>query len=98
MQMEAEPPAASIQEIVGDTPALKRTFRQAIKIAPLDTPVLLFGEPGSGKESLARAIHRIGPLRHESFAKVHCRTLTGPILENKLFGHQSRFLAHSGVL
>ena len=87
---------ARIQEIVGDSPALKRIFRQAMKAAVLDTPVLIFGEPGSGKESLARAIHRISPRRHESFVKVSCQAATSTVLEDQLFGHETRGPAHAG--
>src|SRR5215467_2121550 len=98
MSVEGVPAAVSIQEIVGDSPALKRTFKQAMKIAAQDTPVLIVGEPGSGKESLARAIHRISSRRHESFVKVSCQTATSTVLENKLFGHESRVPAHTASL
>lgn len=83
----AEEPLASFQEILGTSPALTRMLKQAMSIARGDGPVLIFGEPGSGKESIARAIHRISPRRHESFVKVSCSAATGT-LENQIFGHQ----------
>jgi len=60
----------------------------AMKVALGDAPVLILGESGSGKESIARAIHRISARRHDSFVKVNCLTTGAGMLESKLFGHE----------
>lgn len=75
-----------LQEIVGESPALKRMLAQARKVAVSNTTALLVGEAGSGKELIARAIHRMSARRNNSFAKVNC-TLSPEALESALFGH-----------
>ena len=67
---EEERSENSFEEIVGDSPELKRMLRLAIKAARSDAPVLVLGEAGSGKELIARAIHRISVRRNESFVKI----------------------------
>ena len=86
MQEEIRPGSGS-EEIVGDSPALNRVLAFAKRVASNDVPVLITGEPGSGKESVARAIHRVSPRRTESFVKVHC-AMTGAGLESELFGYE----------
>lgn len=84
--MEDEHSGTSFQEIVGESPALTQTLRAAMKVALSDPPVLILGESGSGKESIARAIHRISARRHESFVRVSCASAAAGTLERKLFG------------
>lgn len=72
---------------MGDSPALKQVLAAAMRVAPSDSPVLIAGEPGSGKESIARAIHRISARRHESFVKIHSVTPPG-LLEQNLLGKE----------
>lgn len=79
---------SNFQEIVGDGPALKRVLKLAMKVAQSDATVLILGEAGSGKELIARAVHRISARRNESFVKVNCATTAKEILESELFGHQ----------
>ena len=86
MEMEEERSENSFEEIVGDSPALKRMLRLAIKAARRDAPVLVLGEAGSGKELIARAIHRISVRRNESFVKIECSTTDEGVLERDLFG------------
>ena len=86
MQEEIRPGSGS-EEIVGDSPALNRVLAFAKRVASNDVPVLITGEPGSGKESVARAIHRVSPRRTESFVKVRC-AMTGAGLESELFGYE----------
>jgi formate hydrogenlyase transcriptional activator len=88
LTMEDERSENSFQEIVGESPALQRMLRLAMKVALGDAPVLIFGEAGSGKESIARAVHRISARRTESFVKVNCATTTDGILGSELFGHE----------
>jgi formate hydrogenlyase transcriptional activator len=87
LSMENDRTDDTFQDIVGDSPGLKRVLKLAMKVAPGDTPVLILGEGGSGKELIARAIHRIGVRRNESFVKVNCAEPGAGILESKLFGH-----------
>jgi DNA-binding NtrC family response regulator len=61
------------------------------RVAPLGTPVLLTGEPGTGKTSLARLIHELSPRRGEPFLVVNCAALSERFLESELFGHVAGF-------
>jgi formate hydrogenlyase transcriptional activator len=74
--------------IVGQSPVLKAVLTLARKVAVSDTPVLILGETGSGKESIARAIHRISGRRNHGFVKVNCAMTQGGRLESELFGYQ----------
>ncbi len=78
----------SFQEIVGESPALSRMLKLAMKVGVSGAPVLILGEAGSGKESIARAIHRISAQRHESFVRVNCAAAADGMLERKLFGSE----------
>ena len=82
------------QEIVGDNPALQRVLKLAIKAASTDASVLILGEAGSGKDLLARAIHRIGLRRNESFVKINCATADQAALESRLFGDAGAAISH----
>jgi len=85
--MEEEKRAENkLEEIVGNSPELKRMLRLAMKAARSDAPLLIFGEAGSGKELIARAIHRISVRRNESFVKVNCLIADEKTLERELFG------------
>lgn len=86
--MEDEYSKNGFQGIVGESPALQRVLELAVKVARSDAPVLILGDTGSGKESIARAIHRISARRNESFVKVRCAETAGGMLESKLFGYQ----------
>src|SRR5437899_9997037 len=72
--------------IVGQSPVLKAVLALAREMAASDVPVLILGETGSGKESIARAIHRISGRRNHSFVKVNCATSAEGQLESELFG------------
>ena len=89
--MEDQRPEDGFEEIVGDSPALKRMLKLAIKVARSHAPVLILGEAGSGKELIARAIHRISARRNESFVKVNCvQALSAAgTLESDLFGQEN---------
>ena len=79
-------------EIVGESHALKRVLALAKNAAQTDSPVLIFGEPGSGKELIARAIHRVGPRRKGSFVMVGSGSAGNELLEKELFGLESGVL------
>jgi formate hydrogenlyase transcriptional activator len=80
-------PESGQEEIVGKSPALKQVLASAERLALSDDAVLIAGEPGSGKESIARAMHRLSARRNESFVKIHCVTTAGQLLERELFGY-----------
>src|SRR5256885_14209734 len=65
----------SFEHIVGDSPALHRTLQQVEIVAPTDSTVLLLGEPGTGKELLAGAIHARSHRRDRAFVKLNCAAI-----------------------
>jgi formate hydrogenlyase transcriptional activator len=75
-------------EIVGDSAALKRVQRQVELVAPTDATVLILGETGTGKELIARAIHRMSPRKHLPFVTLNCAAIPTGILESELFGYE----------
>jgi DNA-binding NtrC family response regulator len=72
---------------VGKSAAVERLFDLIERVAPTNTTVLITGETGTGKELLARAIHRLSPRRDDPFVPVHCAALSSTLLESELFGH-----------
>jgi transcriptional regulator with GAF, ATPase, and Fis domain len=77
----------SLQDIIGESPALKQTLRLAMKAARSAAPLLILGEAGSGRELIARAVHRISVRRNESFVKVNCAAARDGMLGSEIFGH-----------
>jgi len=75
-------------EIVGDSPALKRVLDQVVTVAPTDATVLILGETGTGKELIARALHRLSRRKDGPFIKVNCAAIPTGLLESELFGHE----------
>jgi len=78
----------NFEEIVGESPALKRALAQVELAAPAGTAVLLLGETGTGKELFARAIHNLSPRRGRTFVKINCAAIPSGLLESELFGHE----------
>jgi formate hydrogenlyase transcriptional activator len=78
----------NFEEIVGDSPALKRALAQVELVAQAGTAVLITGETGTGKELIARAIHNLSPRRQRTFVKINCAAIPGGLLESELFGHE----------
>lgn len=74
-------------EIVGESAALKQVLKQIRTQAPTDAPVLIRGEAGTGKELIARAIHRLSSRRRASFIKFNCASIHAELLESELFGY-----------
>ena len=101
----------SFSEIVGQSTALRQVLMEVDTVADTDSTVLIYGETGTGKESIARAIHNLS-LRHaKPFVKLNCAAMPTGLLESELFGHEKgaftgaiaqrigRFeLAHGGTL
>jgi formate hydrogenlyase transcriptional activator len=75
-------------EVIGESPALKHVLSQVETVAPSDATVLVLGETGTGKELIARAIHRLSSRRGGSFIKLNCAAIPTGLLESELFGHE----------
>lgn len=75
-------------EIVGGSAALRRVQRQVEVVAPTDANVLILGETGTGKELVARAIHRMSPRRNLPFVTLNCAAIPTGLLESELFGYE----------
>ncbi len=78
----------NFEEIIGDSPALKRALAQVELVAPAGTAVLITGDTGTGKELIARAIHNLSPRRERTFVKINCAAIPSGLLESELFGHE----------
>jgi len=74
------------EEIVGQSKVLKAVMKDASRVAPTDAAVLLLGETGTGKELMARAIHRLSPRASQNFIKMNCAAIPTGLLESELFG------------
>ena len=73
--------------IVGESAVLKQVLKEVEKVAPLKTRVLITGESGTGKDLLARAIHRLSSRAKKRFVKINCAAIPGDLIESELFGH-----------
>jgi two-component system response regulator AtoC len=73
--------------IVGNSPAMREVYRLVRLVAPTPASVLLVGETGTGKEVLARALHRLSPRAEGPYVRVNCCALAESLLESELFGH-----------
>jgi len=75
-------------DIVGESTGLRNVLREIETVAPTDATVLIQGETGTGKELLARAIHRLSPRSARTFIKLNCAAIPAGLLESELFGHE----------
>ncbi len=78
----------NFEEIVGASAPMKRVMSQVEVVAPTDATVLILGETGTGKELIARAIHRISPRRNLPFVSLNCAAIPTGLLESELFGYE----------
>jgi formate hydrogenlyase transcriptional activator len=76
------------EEIVGSSPPLQRVLAQAAKVAKTDATVLILGETGTGKELVARAIHRRSGRSTRAFIRVNCAAIPPSLIASELFGHE----------
>jgi formate hydrogenlyase transcriptional activator len=103
--------AFMFEEIVGLSPALKNVLSSVVQVAPTDSTILITGETGTGKELIARAIHKHSQRADQPFISINCGSVPPGLITSELFGHekgaftgavqrrQGRFeLAHSGTL
>jgi PAS domain S-box-containing protein len=103
--------AFMFEEIVGASPALQTVLSNIVKVAPTDSTVLITGETGTGKELIARAIHKHSQRSGQAFISVNCASIPSSLIASELFGHekgaftgavqrrQGRFeMAHSGTI
>jgi PAS domain S-box-containing protein len=101
----------SADEIVGQSEKFLTVLGEVKEVAATDASVLILGETGTGKELIARAIHRASPRRHKQLIKVNCAAIPGTLIESEFFGHEQgaftgatkkregRFaLAHGGTI
>src|SRR6266446_5570556 len=103
--------AFMFEQIVGASPALQSVLSSIVKVAPTDSTVLITGETGTGKELIARAIHKHSQRSAQAFISVNCASIPSSLIASELFGHekgaftgavqrrQGRFeMAHSGTI
>jgi transcriptional regulator with GAF, ATPase, and Fis domain len=75
-------------DIVGESTSLRNVLQQIETVAPTDATVLIEGETGTGKELLARAVHRLSERSERTFIKLNCAAIPAGLLESELFGHE----------
>ncbi len=76
------------EEIVGKSEALRRVLREVETVAPTDSTVIIYGETGTGKELIARALHNLSDRQSRGFVKLNCAAIPTGLLESELFGHE----------
>jgi len=76
------------EEIVGSSPALRTVLSHVSKVAPMDSTVLITGETGTGKELIARAIHKRSKRSSRAFVSVNCAAIPPSLIASELFGHE----------
>lgn len=77
----------AFEGMIGEHPSFKNVIKLILKIAPLDSTVLITGESGTGKEMVARAIHNISPRKNNPFIPVNCAAIPENLIESELFGY-----------
>ena len=76
------------EDIVGSSESLRKVLRQVAKVAPSDSTVLILGETGTGKELIARAIHKRSARAERAFIAVNCAAIPPSLIASELFGHE----------
>src|SRR5437867_914602 len=80
--------SSMFEEIVGSSPALRTVLAHVAKVAPVESTVLILGETGTGKELIARAIHKRSKRASRAFIRVNCAAIPPSLLASELFGHE----------
>jgi formate hydrogenlyase transcriptional activator len=78
----------NFEEIIGNSAALRKVLRQVEAVAPTGSTVLIYGDTGTGKELIARAVHNLSDRRSNAFVKLNCAAIPTGLLESELFGHE----------
>src|SRR5207245_6383723 len=78
----------NFEEIVGQSAALRRVLKQVETVGPTESTVLIYGDTGTGKELVARALHNLSPRRSSAFVKLNCAAIPTGLLESEVFGHE----------
>ena len=78
----------NFEEIVGRSSSLRTVLQEIETVAPTDSTVLIYGETGTGKELIARAIHNLSARNKNSFVKLNCAAIPTGLLESEMFGHE----------
>jgi len=76
------------EDIIGESPGLKRVLKQVESVAATDVTVLILGETGTGKDLVARSIHNLSTRRDHTLVKLNCAAIPSGLLESELFGHE----------
>jgi formate hydrogenlyase transcriptional activator len=76
------------EDIVGNSEQLRRVLKEIETVAPADSTVLIYGETGTGKELIARAVHNLSSRKSNTFVKLNCAAIPTGLLESELFGHE----------
>src|SRR5580658_1471998 len=79
---------SQFEEIIGRSESLGRVLDQIATVAPTDSTVLIYGETGSGKELIARAVHNLSARKSGAFVKLNCAAIPTGLLESEMFGHE----------
>jgi DNA-binding NtrC family response regulator len=82
------PGPATFEGMLSADPAMRQVFELVGKVAAADAPVTILGETGTGKELVARALHRLSPRREALFIPVNCSAIAESLIESELFGHE----------
>src|SRR5262249_35755245 len=80
--------ASMFEEIVGHSPAIRTVLRRVAKVAPTDSTVFITGETGTGKELVARAVHKQSRRSERAFVSVNCAAIPQALISSELFGHE----------
>jgi len=83
-----QPPSSGADEIVGESGRLQAVMQQVRLVAPTDSTVLILGETGTGKELVARAIHRLSNRASRPFIRVNCAAIPSSLIASELFGYE----------
>ncbi|HXA48724.1 MAG TPA: sigma 54-interacting transcriptional regulator, partial [Candidatus Acidoferrum sp.] len=78
----------NFEEIVGRSPSLRKVLQEIETVAPTGSTVLIYGETGTGKELIARAIHNLSERARGAFVKLNCAAIPTGLLESEMFGHE----------
>ncbi len=75
-------------DMIGDSTPMRELYRLLARAGPSDRPILIQGETGTGKELVARSLHRASPRQDKPFVAINCAAISGTLLESELFGHE----------